>query len=425
MQHNEHNKTLLLDLLHGGLDAVSATQTLPSHLPTIPPKGRTLILGAGKAAAAMARVAATHLDGPVSGLVVTRSGHVCDMSDDAITIMTAGHPVPDIRSEQAAQQMLVMVQDCAADDRLIFLASGGGSSLLCLPVAGLELAQKQAITRHLVYSGSPIAQINCVRKHLSRIKGGRLAAVSGTKDIRTFIISDVVGDEPSAIASGPTIADPTSLDDARAIIARYGCPFKKQVMDLLGNEANETPRPGTLSGQHTIIARAADALERAATLAQKQGWQVQSLGDNIEGEAREVGRNHAHLARKLKARGGRWLLLSGGETTVTVANKDGCGGPNLEYLAGLALTLNGEAGITALACDTDGIDGSEDNAGAMITPDTLRRAAKLDINLQDCLRTNQTYNFFKTLDDLVITGPTLTNVNDFRIIAIESLSHKV
>ncbi len=430
MDREKQHIPLLLDLFQAGLGAVSAAQSLPPHLPETAPKGRTLVLGAGKAAAAMAAVAAKHLTGqvsglpisglPISGLVVTRYGHTCDIPDETITVITAAHPVPDQCSKKAARHMLDLAQGCTLDDRLIFLTSGGGSSLLALPVPGLELAEKQDITRHLINAGANITQINCVRKHLSCIKGGRLAAASGTRDIHTLIISDVVGDEPSAIASGPTIADPTSLADARAVIAHYGCPFEEKVLAILHDKANETPKPGIFHEQHTVIAKATDMLNAAATFAQKKGWQVYNLGDGIEGEAREVGARHALVARELKSRGGKWLLLSGGETTVTVRNKNGCGGPNLEYLAGLAMALNGEPGITALACDSDGIDGSQDNAGAFVTPTTLTRAAKLGIELQEHLDTNRTYDVFKALDDLVITGPTLTNVNDFRVIAIET-----
>jgi glycerate 2-kinase len=417
---DETTKSLLLALFNRAVHATSAAVTLPSHLPTKSPRGRTLVLGAGKAAAAMAAITAETMDMPLHGMVVTRYGHDCEIPGGKITIACAAHPVPDENSIIIAREMLSLAQECKPEDRLLFLASGGGSSVLCLPAPGISLLQKQDIIRHLLHSGADIAQINCVRKHLSAIKGGRLAAASGTCDIHTFIISDVPGDDPAAVASGPTIADPTSLGDARAVIARFGTPHEKDVMAILHNEANETPKPGTPSEHHTIIAKADDALTAAAKLAHDKGWQVHNLGDRVEGEARKVGADHAEIALKLKARGGRWLLISGGETTVTVHHKNGGGGPNLEYLAGLALTLEGETGITALSCDTDGIDGSEDNAGAFITASTLSRAEEHNLDLNKYLEKNRTYAFFKALDDLIFTGPTLTNVNDLRIIAIKS-----
>ena len=420
MRHKDPIKSLLLAAFHRAVQATSAKATLPVHLPTRAPRGRTLVLGAGKAAAAMGAVAAKTIDAPLHGMVVTRYGHECEILENEITIACAAHPVPDEQSTIIAREMLVLAQGCKPEDRLLFLASGGGSSVLCLPAPGISLLQKQDIIRHLLHSGADIAQINCVRKHLSAIKGGRLAAACGTRDIHTFIISDVPGDDPAAIASGPTIADPTSLADARTVMARYGTPHENVVMAALNNEAYETPKPGTLSERHMIIAKADNALTAAAKWAQTKGWQVHNLGDRVEGEARHVGANHAKIARDLKARGGRWLLISGGETTVTLRHKSGGGGPNLEYLAGLALALNGEAGITALSCDTDGIDGSEDNAGAFVSPTTLSRAKVLGLDLKSYLEKNRTYSFFKALDDLIITGPTLTNVNDFRIIAIES-----
>jgi len=420
MKQEDTIKSLLLAAFHQAVLATSAQATLGAHLPAQPPRGCTLVLGAGKAAAAMAAVTAKTLDGALHGMVATRYGHDCEIPGNKISLAFAAHPVPDEQSTIIAREMLARAQGCKPEDRLLFLASGGGSSLLCLPAPGLSLLQKQDIIRHLLHSGADIAQINCVRKHLSAIKGGRLAAACGTRDIHTFIISDVPGDDPAAIASGPTIADPTSLADARAVIARYGTPHEDVVMAALNNNANETPKPSTLAEHHTIIARADDALQAVAKWAHAKGWQIHNLGDQVEGEARDVGANHARIARDLKARGGRWLLISGGETTVTVRHKNGGGGPNLEYLAGLALALNGEAGITALSCDTDGIDGSEDNAGAFVTPTTLSRAKALGLDPKAYLDKNRTYAFFKALDDLIITGPTLTNVNDFRIIAIES-----
>ncbi len=413
-------RDFLLDLFNIAIKSVQAKMVLPAHLPLEPPIGKTLVLGAGKAAAAMAAAAQNTLDYPLTGLVITPAGHDCPLPDTRIKMLTAAHPIPDDRSVLAARTFLDMAGHCDPDDRLIFLGSGGGSSLLSLPVPGLSAIQKQEIIRHLLLSGASITQINMVRKHLSTVKGGRLTAACGTRDIHTFLISDVPGNDPAMIASGPTIADETTLSDAQNIIAKYKTPHQKVVEAILQNKANETPKPGTLAGQYTIIARAQDALEAATKLARKTGWQVECLGDRVEGEAFQIGKQHARLALDLKARNGRWLLLSGGELTVKVKNKNGAGGPNLEYLAGLALALNGEPGISALACDTDGIDGSKKNAGGFIGPDTLQSGVESGLNLRQHLKTNQTYRFFENLNDLIFTGPTLTNVNDFRAIAIES-----
>ncbi|PHS25813.1 MAG: glycerate kinase [Robiginitomaculum sp.] len=420
MANYDQNDSLafLKALYDNAINAVQAARTLPPALPASPPAGRTLILAFGKAAAAMAKVAETTLCGPLGGLAVTRYGHGGTIKTDAIEINYASHPVPDEASQNAARRMLDRAHACTEKDRLIALVSGGGSSLLALPAPGLTLVQKQDVVRHLLHSGADIAQINCVRKHLSAIKGGRLAAASGSQDIHTFIISDVPGDDPAAIASGPTIADPTTLNEARAVIARFGTPHEGTIQAILHDPANETPKPGTLPGQYSIIACAKDALDHAERFAMSKGWQIHNLGDRVEGEARNVGAAHAKIALKLQARGGEWLILSGGETTVTISNKNGCGGPNLEYLGGLALALKGAPGITALACDTDGIDGSGDNAGAIITPTTLARASVKDLNIMSALENNETYRFFAALDDLIITGPSLTNVNDFRAIAI-------
>jgi hydroxypyruvate reductase len=414
------SRAFLKALYDDATNAVQAAHTLPPALPSSEPEGRTLILAFGKAAAAMAKVAETTLCGPLSGLAVTRYGHGGDIKMNAIEVIYARHPVPDEASQNAARRMLDMARGLSGKDRLIALVSGGGSSVLALPAPGLSLSQKQDVVSHLLHSGADIAQINCVRKHLSAIKGGRLAAASGTKDIHTFIISDVPGDDPAAIASGPTIADPTTLKEARTIIERFGTPHEDIIGAILHDAANETLKPGTLPGQLKIIACAKDALDHAEHLARSKGWQVHNLGDQIEGEARLVGAMHAKIALELQPRGEKWLILSGGETTVTIANKNGRGGPNLEYLAGLTLALNGAPGITALACDTDGIDGSEDNAGAVITPTTLSRASAKGLNIASALENNETYRVFKALDDLIITGPSLTNVNDFRAIAIWS-----
>jgi glycerate 2-kinase len=402
-------------------DAIQATYAQTTLLPVLPkeaPLGRTLVLGAGKAAAAMAATVAHTLEGPLQGLVVVPDHHECAIPSTDIAIITAAHPIPDARSVDAARRMMALAHALKPQDRLIFLASGGGSSTLCLPIAGITLAQKQATIECLLLAGAPIAQINCVRKHMSAIKGGRLAAISGTADLHTFMISDVPGDDPAMIASGPTLADYTTLGEACAILEQYPVAQRAELLSHLNTPAMETPKPGAVPGSHTIIACADDALAAAETLARKKGWRVKNLGSLVEGEAREVGAMHASIALSLKKNGEKWLLLSGGETTVKVRREGGAGGPNLEYLAGLALALKGAKGIYALACDTDGIDGRGTHAGGVVTPDTLWRVEQANLDVDTALQTHNTHPLFKALDDLVITGPTRTNVNDFRAIAI-------
>lgn len=396
---------------------------MPTHIQT-PPEGRLTVIAVGKAAADMMRVARMRADIPPKGLVVTRHGHL--PPDGAqwpgVEVIEAGHPYPDHNSLRAATRALEIAQGLGPDDRLLVLLSGGGSALLAAPAEGLDLAEKQALTRALLQSGATIEEINCVRKHLSRIKGGRLAAAAAPAQVTTWIISDVPGDDPSSVASGPTVADPTSLKAARDILERHAITPSAAVTAALADPGNETPHAQTagLAGSETVIlARAADALGAAGDLAERWGFAVSHLGDRIEGEAREVGAHHAALARSLASNGGRSMLLSGGETTVTVTNRQGRGGRNMEYLLALAIALNGARGIWALACDTDGIDGTEDAAGAIITPDTLERARAVGLDAAEHLAANNAYLFFHALGDLVITGPTLTNVNDFRAILID------
>ena len=416
-------RQMLTALFENAIAAISARHAMPP-LPPLPAPGRTLVIAIGKAAAEMAAVAQERLSGPVSGLVITRAGHGIDGGrlDPAFRYIEAGHPMPDSASMVAAEEALALARGLGAGDRLLMLVSGGGSALMALPVAGVTLADKQAITGMLLRSGAMISEINCVRKHLSRVKGGRLAVAAAPASVRTLVISDVPGDDPSFVASGPSVADPTTLAEARDVLRRYAIEAPTSVWRALEDPVNETPPPDTLGlagGDITVIARARDALAAGARLAASFGYRVTDLGDRLQAEARHLGAGHAGLARRLAADGVRRVILSGGETTVRVSNPDGRGGRNLEYLLGLAIALAGAPGIHAIACDTDGIDGTEDDAGAIIGPDTLARAAALGLDPAAALANNESYAFFAALGDLVVTGPTRTNVNDFRAILIE------
>ncbi len=409
-------------LFDAAVRAVSAEIAMPRKMP-VSRHGRTVVVAVGKAAADMMRVARERAGTPIEGLVVTRHGHLLADQPDwpQIEIIEAGHPYPDASSLAAAERALAIANGLEAGDTLLVLLSGGGSALLAAPAAGVTLEDKQTITRALLQSGATIEEINCVRKHLSRIKGGRLAVAAGAAQVRTWIISDIPGDDPSFVSSGPTVADATSLADAREIVAKYGIAAPPAITLALIDPANETPSTDSLGiagGETVIVARARDALSAARAHAEALGYQVSDLGDQLQAEARHLGASHAALARRLGKDGRRRMIISGGETTVTVINKVGRGGRNLEYLLGLAIALDGEPGIHALACDTDGIDGTEDAAGAIVTPDTLARATALGLDPATSLAQNNAYNFFAALGDLVVTGPTLTNVNDFRAILV-------
>jgi glycerate 2-kinase len=409
---------ILRRLFAVAVDSANPLRCLPPHLPP-PPRGRTIVVGAGKAAAAMAQAVERHWKGPVRGLVVTRYGH--GLPCRSIEVIEAAHPVPDDAGESAAQIILGQVKGLTADDLVLCLISGGGSALLALPAKGITLADKRALTEALLKSGADIHEINTVRKHLSRIKGGRLAAAAFPAQVVTLVISDVPGDDPSTIASGPTVADPTTFADARAVLDRYRIDVPPAVKAALSGKGEESPKPGDprlARATTTIIATAQGALDAAAVTAKAAGYRPVLLGSDLEGEARDVGAAHAALARAYAASGTPLVILSGGETTVTVRGQ-GRGGRNSEYLLSLALALKGQADIYALAADTDGIDGSEDNAGAVITPDTIARAEAEGIDLEACLRVNDAYAVFHDLGDLVMTGPTRTNVNDFRAILID------
>jgi glycerate 2-kinase len=418
-------RQMLHALFEEAITAISAERTMPTRFPVLPAPGRTVLIALGKAAAEMAAVASQRLPGPLSGLVITRAGHGVDAGrlSPHLRYIESGHPVPDAESIAAAEEALALAEALEPGERLLMLVSGGGSALMALPVPGVTLADKQAITGMLLRSGAMISEINCVRKHLSRIKGGRLAVAAAPATVQTLVISDVPGDDPSFVASGPTVADPTTLADAREILRRYAIDAPANIVRALDDPANETPPPDTLGlagSEVTTIARARDALAAAARLAETFGYLVTDLGDRLQAESRHLGAGHAGLARRLAGDGLARVILSGGETTVRVTQPDGRGGRNLEYLLGLAIALDGAPRIHAIACDTDGIDGTEDNAGAIIGPDTLARANALGLDPQGALQANRSYDFFEALGDLVVTGPTRTNVNDFRAILIEA-----
>lgn len=404
-----------MDLLRHMFDAaVAAAQPahcLPPHLPA-PPEGRTIVVGAGKASAEMARVLEQHYAAPVGGLVVTRYGHGAPTR--SIEIVEAGHPVPDASGERGARRALAMVQDLSADDLVICLLSGGGSALWPLPAPGLSLADKQAVTSALLKAGATIAEINCVRRHLSAIKGGRLAQAVRPARLLTLAISDVPGDDPLVIASGPTVPDPTSFADARAVLARWGVDAPGSVRRHLETAADTPAEPW---GDYVLIARPADALAAAAEVAGQAGYRAVVLGDDIEGEARHVARQHAGLARRFLARGERVALISGGELTVTMIG-DGIGGPSHEYALALMSACGGEARVSAIACDTDGIDGGSPAAGAWFDGDTLARAGAAGLDPDAFLARNDAGGFFTATGNEVVSGPTRTNVNDFRAILI-------
>ncbi len=413
---------LLRQLFDAAVAAAQPSLALPPQLPE-PPKGRTLVIGAGKASAAMAKALEDHWPGPLDGLVVTRYDYGVDCQ--RIEIIEAAHPVPDAAGEQAARRILEQVQGLSADDLVICLISGGGSSLLSLPAPGLTLDDKQAVNKALLKSGATISEMNCVRKHLSAIKGGRLAAACAPARVVSLLISDVPGDDPAAIASGPTVPDPTTFEEARAIVRKYAIALPEAVRTHLERAEDETPKPDDPRLSHCetqIVAAPQLSLEAAAEVARKAGYTPLILGDSLEGESRDVALVHAGIALQVIRHGqplpAPCVLLSGGETTVTVRGK-GRGGRNAEFALALALALRGQKGIHAIACDTDGIDGTEDNAGAIVTPDTLARAEAAGLKAADYLANNDGYSFFQAIDDLVISGPTLTNVNDFRAILIE------
>lgn len=402
------------------LTAASPQALLPPHLP-VPPKGRTLVVGGGKAAASMAKAVEDYWpsNAPLSGLVVTRYQHGLPLS--RIEVIEASHPLPDGRGEQAAARMLDAIARLAEDDLLLVLISGGGSSLLALPVEGVTLKELRAVTKALLASGATIQEINTVRKHLTRFSGGQVAAASKAP-VRALILSDVVGDDPTYIASGPCAPDPDTFADAQALLLRYEIALPPALAEHmrrgLAGEVPDTPKPGAAQFdlvENRVIGSARSVLATAQAWLEQHGVQVLNLGE-IEGESRRVAQAHAELIRQsLMTLQRPFALLSGGETTVAVKNESGRGGRNSEYLLALGLSLKEQENLWAIACDTDGIDGTEDNAGAIWTPDTLARARDAGLDAGAMLDANDAYGFFSALNDLVVTGPTRTNVNDFRL----------
>ena len=414
-------RALLRALFDAAVGAARAERCLPPQIPA-PPAGRTVVVGAGKAAADMARVVEAHRPSPLEGIVITRYGHA--VPTRRVTVVEAGHPVLDAAGRAAAVAILEAVSGLGPDDLVLCLISGGGSALLAVPAPGLTLEDKQAVTRALLVAGATISEINCVRKHLSGVKGGRLAAAAAPARVVTLAISDVPGDDPSVIASGPTVADPTTFADARAVLARHGITPPPAVARHLEAGRDETPKPGDrrlARAEFRLVATPQNALEAAAESARAAGLTAVILGDSLEGEAACVGLVHGGIARQVRRHrqpvAPPAAVLSGGETTVTVRGR-GRGGRNGEFLLGLAIALDGQPGTWAIACDSDGIDGSGDNAGALITPDTLARAAACGLDARAHLADNDAYGLFAALGDLVVTGPTLTNVNDFRCLLV-------
>jgi glycerate 2-kinase len=419
-------RDLLVGSFHAALAAADPLKIVPAHLPQ-PPKGKTLVVGAGKAAASMALAVEQNwpADAPLAGLVITRYRH--GLLTNRISVVEAGHPVPDESGEKAAQEILRLVKGLTPEDRLLALVSGGGSALLSLPADDISMADLKAVTRELLRCGAPIQDMNVVRKHLSAIQGGRLAAACRAP-VTALVISDVTGDDPTHVASGPCAPDPTSFQDARDILRRYEIKAPKAIVERLARGAKgeipETPKPGNRifkRVENRVIANAQQSLQAAAKFFIAHDIHPAVLGDSVTGEAREVAKVYGALAREIRQHGMPWeppvALISGGETTVTVRGK-GRGGRNCEFLLALAAELAGAEGIHALACDTDGIDGTEDNAGALLAPDSARRAAGKKLDATKRLENNDGYGYFSALGDLIVTGPTRTNVNDYRVILV-------
>jgi hydroxypyruvate reductase len=405
-------RDLLTDYFRTGVDAAGARLALPPHLPKDAPAGKTIIMGCGKASAEMAMIASDHITSPLRGCVVTRQGHGVGHAITGIEVIEARHPVPDSQSIEAGARFLALAAEAGPNDRVIFLVSGGGSSVLSAPADGISFAEKQAMSDHLVRSGIPIEQINLVRRHLSRIKGGRLGSIAGARgaELLTYVISDVANGDPALVASGPSIGAAFVPEQAIAILQTSGWPVAPHIAQAIRDN-----RPPSVP-DHPVktIATNAHALNAVAERASADGWAVIDLGGQLTGDAAATGKAHAVTAMEYTSKAGKYLLLSGGELTVANARKDGCGGPNLEYLTGLLSGLDPNAAIEAIACDTDGIDGSEDNAGGYITA-----AWAADADFASALVGNRTYDLFTTLGGLIITGPTRTNVNDIRMIAVE------
>ena len=424
--NQESIRPFLRAMLDAAIAAAMPDCCVPLALPS-PPKGRTIVVGAGKASAAMALAFEKAWKGPLKGLIVTRYGHGAPCQK--IEVVEASHPVPDDAGTKAAARMLAMMNGLTKDDLVVALISGGGSALLSLPASGISVADKRAVNQALLKSGAPISEMNCVRKHLSAIKGGQLAAAAYPAKVVSLVISDVPGDDLAAVASGPTIADPTTFAEARAVIAKYAIEVPESVQRHLAEAQDETPKQGDARLANTmaiLVASPQKSLEAAAAVAQQNGFKSIILGDAIEGEARDVGIVMAGIAQQVRRFGQPaeppCVLISGGETTVTVCGT-GAGGRNVEFLMALALKLNGASDVYALAADTDGIDGAREVAGAFIDPTTLSRARAAGLDPWASLADNDGHGYFAALGDQIVTGPTLTNVNDFRAVLINNRSN--
>jgi hydroxypyruvate reductase len=421
------SRDLLESLFRSAVAAAHPSRCLPPNLPEPPAHGRLIVLAAGKAGGSLTEVAEQHYLARLprerlAGIAVTRHGY--GRPTKLIPVMEAGHPVPDEAGLAGAERMLAIADGAGAEDLVLVLLSGGASANLIAPAAGISLADKQATTRAIMRSGANISELNCVRKHISRIKGGRLAKRAFPAAVVTLAISDVPGDDPAVIGSGPTVADPTSLADARAVVAKYRLDLPKSVVQALDDPASESPKPGDAAfahAQYRILARPADALAAAEARAREAGYDCVVLGDRLQGEAREVAAEHARLARRYAAQGRGIVILSGGELTVTLRGQ-GQGGPNQEYALALAIALDGAANIAAMAADTDGTDGGrgrpDDPAGAFIDETTLARARAGGLDPAAFLADNNSTGFFNGIGDLFVPGPTFTNVTDFRAIVV-------
>jgi glycerate 2-kinase len=417
-------RSLLRSMFDAAVASAQPSAVVPAHLPE-PPKGRLIVIGAGKASGAMARAVEDHYKGKLEGLVITRYGYAVPC--ERIEIVEAAHPVPDEAGQLAAQRIEALVTGLSEDDLVLCLISGGGSALMPAPAEGLTLADKQTINSALLKSGASIGEMNCVRRHLSTLKGGRLAALCHPARVLTLLISDVPADHLPDIASGPTVADASTCADALDIVARYGISLPAAARELLDSGAGETVKPGDprlARAETRLISSPQIGLEAGAAVARAAGYSVCILGDSLEGEAREVGQVMAGITRQVAVHGQPiqppCVLLSGGETTVTVRG-NGKGGRNVEFLLALGLALKGQAGVYAMAGDTDGVDGLEEIAGALLTPDTLACARALGLDPAQSLDNNDGHGFFGALGDAVITGPTLTNINDFRAVLIDKV----
>ncbi len=407
-------RDVLESLFWIGVEACAPRHVLPPALPKKAPAGETIILGAGKAAAEMAAVAVEHLQGPVSGCVVTRYGHSVTRSTGAVRVIEAGHPIPDENSLEAAQVIVETAERARVEDRILFMISGGGSALLSCPIDGLAFEEKRQITDFLMKSGAPIEDINFIRKHLSKVKGGGLSAAAGMAEQITYIISDVVGDLPEDIASGPTLPMTPDPDSAISLLRDYGWAVTENLESAIRNAAAPAPPLHEIK----ILARNKDALDAVDAAARANPWRVHNLGDQLAGDAGEIGAAHAQMAQEYVSRNETTAIISGGELTVCVKNSTGHGGPNQEYLAALVMAYPEGAPIAAIACDSDGIDGSGDNAGAYVDRNSIARIKAAGLDPQELRQTNDTYRLFEASGGLIKTGPTRTNVNDIRIILV-------